>query len=59
MDYNLSDFEKALRKSGIQQNDSIFLTTSLGMLGQPRLSKKITRISSLHAEKYIQATDKA
>ena len=42
MDYNLSDFEKALRKSGIQQNDSIFLTTSLGMLGQPRLSKKIT-----------------
>ncbi len=42
MDYNLNDFETALRKSGIKCNDSVFLTTSLGMLGKPKLKKKFS-----------------
>jgi len=42
MDYNLDDFQLALKRSGIKHNDSIFLTTSLGMLGLPKLEKKIS-----------------
>ena len=42
MDYNLDDFKLALKESGIKYNDSIFLTTSLGMLGLPKFKKTIT-----------------
>jgi len=42
MDYNLDDFGPALRKSGIKFNDSVFLTTSLGMIGIPKSKEKIT-----------------
>ena len=43
MDYNLDDFKKAFTSCGIKKGDSVFLTTSLGMLGMPKIEKeKIT-----------------
>lgn len=34
-DYNINDIRKSLYKIGLKKNDSVFLTTSLGMLGVP------------------------
>ena len=42
MDYFPEDFEKAFLKCGLKNGDSVFLTTSLGMLGKPKMKKKIT-----------------
>ena len=40
MKYTKSDIIKALRKSGINKGDTVFFTTSLGMLGAPAIKKK-------------------
>ena len=45
MDYTPSDFEKAFLSCGLKKGDSIFLTTSLGMLGTPKLEKKKLQIN--------------
>jgi len=45
MDYTSSDFEKAFLSCGLKKGDSIFLTTSLGMLGTLKLEKKKLQIN--------------
>jgi len=39
MKYTKSDIIKALKKSGINKGDTVFFTTSLGMLGTPAIKK--------------------
>ena len=39
-DYDKSDLKKAFNKLNIKKGDSIFLTTSLGMLGAPKTKNK-------------------
>ena len=39
MEYTQPDIIKALKKSGIVRGDTVFFTTSLGMLGIPKIKK--------------------
>ena len=36
MYYTKNDIVKALKKAGVKKNDTVFFTTSLGMLGKPK-----------------------
>ena len=46
MEYSQLDIIKALKKSGITRGDTVFFTTSLGMLGIPK-TKKIKSINDI------------
>ncbi len=46
MEYTQPDIIKALKKSGIVRGDTVFFTTSLGMLGIPKI-KKIKSINDI------------
>ena len=46
MKYNESDVVNALRKTGIMEGDTVFFTTSLGMLGAPEV-KSVNSINDI------------
>lgn len=46
MDYKIAEFKTSLIKVGLTYGDSVFLSTSLGMLGKPEKVKSFSKISN-------------